>query len=576
MPKKPLGDSERSDVDAGRRKFLRTSGAALASGVALSSMPVLAGAAGDEKGDREEGSAPERVSHRSWKRPNLLLIITDQERFPQHWPEGWADANLPNRKRLADHGLTFTRAFCASAMCTPSRATLFTGLYPSEHKVDQTLRYGTGPSAVVQPTLQPPPDQGNMASMLESAGYDVQYRGKWHISKDPSGIQEVVSRKDLENYHFRGWEPPEGGADQNPSGFGGGTTNYDERYASQVIEFLTSARAHTSKPFALIVCLINPHDIMSYPGVPPIGWNSTTFSDVKPYKGSDNYGGVDLNAPPLDQIDLPKNFQPEDFKPPAQAQSTLFWGNDNVLGPLTSEDQGREYLRFFAYLHQRSDEQIGRILDALESRPALHRNTLVIRLSDHGEMGLSHGGMRQKAYSAYEETIHVPLVISNPKLFPGPVQSPALASLVDLMPTLATIADVPNRQGLNLAGSDLTPVIQDAIDHPANPGLRGQESVLFTTDEILGSLPLTEGAAPIVTEPSHIRCLREERWKIVMYFDPAPGGAASVYELYDLLTDPLEQNNRADPANVTYYNPEKLSEMIAKLQNRMAQTRTAL
>ena len=55
-------------------------------------------------------------------------------------------------------------------------------------------------------------------------------------------------------------------------------------------------------------------------------------------------------------------------------------------------------------------------------------------------MGLAHGGMREKAYNAYEETIHVPLVVSNPKLFPSPVRTEALASLIDLMPTVATLA----------------------------------------------------------------------------------------------------------------------------------------
>ena len=63
-------------------------------------------------------------------------MMTDQERFPQYWPAGWADANLPNRKRLADVGLTFTHAFCNTAMCSPSRTTLFTGLYPTQHGVE--------------------------------------------------------------------------------------------------------------------------------------------------------------------------------------------------------------------------------------------------------------------------------------------------------------------------------------------------------------------------------------------------------------------------------------------------------
>ena len=503
-----------SDADAGRRKFLKKGGAALVAGVALSSLP----AAGDTGAD--DSSGEERVTRHSWKKPNMIFIITDQERYPRHWPEGWAEKYLPNRKRLADKGLTFTRAFCASSMCTPSRATLFTGMFPPEHGVEQTLRFGTGETAVIQPTLQP--ETQNIAKMLESAGYDVQYRGKWHISKDPSGTKEVVSKRDLENYHFYGWEPPDGGTDQNPAVFGGGTTDYDSFYTRGAVEFIQNAKAHSRKPFALFICLINPHDVMAYPGVPVQdkgdgGWNSPSYSDITPYKGTANYADVDLNAPPLDQITLPNTVGPaECFKPTAQAQSTEFW--DQEIGEISTYEDQMNYVRFYAHLHIESDNRIGEIIDALESRPAIHNNTIVFRLADHGEMGLAHTGMRQKAYSAYEETIHVPLVVSNPKLFPSPVQTAALASLVDLMPTVATIADVPSLDTYKFRGRDLTPIIRDAIDHPGTPPSPVQDAVLFTTDENLGSL-CDPGDDPIVTEPSHIRCLREERWKVVMYFD---------------------------------------------------------
>lgn len=555
MPKKPV--SKPSEVDEERRKFLKSS-AAIATGVALSTFSTHASARQAVIADKSYGPETAWVTHSQWGRPNLLILITDQERYPQHWPPGWADKYLPNRRRLAKHGLTFTQTFCASAMCTPSRATLFTGLYPSEHGVDQTLRYSTGPNATCQNTLQIRTQ--NMAKMLEAAGYNVQYRGKWHVSKDPSGTGEITKPEHLDIYHFKGWEPPEGGADQNPSGFGGGNTNYDKWYASHAVEFLKKVSAYSHKPFALIVCLINPHDVMAYPGNPQgTGWNGQ-LSDVYP---GNNYGNVDLNAYPLNLIDLPPNItDPQGDKPMAQSKSTEFW-NDQ-LGEISDQ---LEYVRFYAYLHMVSDKHIGTVLDALESRPVLHNNTLVFRFSDHGEMGLSHN-MRQKAYNAYEETIHVPLVVSNPRLFPEPVQTSALASLIDLMPTLATIADIPDREKYTFRGTDLTPIILDAIYDPTAPSKPVQDSILFTTDENLGSLQVDKNENPIyVTQPYRIRCLRDEQWKIVMYFDPTNMDNKQ-YELYDLVSDPLEQYNQAQS------NPGQLAIMIEKLSIKMEETHT--
>ena len=66
-----------------------------------------------------------------------------------------------------------------------------------------------------------------------------------------------------------------------------------------------------------------------------------------------------------------------------------------------------------------------------------------MRCSDHGEMGLSHGGLRQKMFNAYEETIRVPLVFSNPLLFPRARETDALASLVDVLPTMLALAGAP-------------------------------------------------------------------------------------------------------------------------------------
>ena len=75
-------------------------------------------------------------------KPDIVIIITDQERATQYFPEGWEQENLPTLTKLKDNGFTFDKAFCNSCMCTPSRATLFTGTYPSQHQCTETLTTG--------------------------------------------------------------------------------------------------------------------------------------------------------------------------------------------------------------------------------------------------------------------------------------------------------------------------------------------------------------------------------------------------------------------------------------------------
>ena len=97
------------------------------------------------------------------------------------------------------------------------------------------------------------------------------------------------------------------------------------------------------------------------------------------------------------------------------------------LGPLRDRRAKLDYVNFYAHLHRLVDAKIGRLVAALggaDDPASLRARTVVVRCADHGEMGLSHGGLRQKTFNVYEETINVPLVISNPVLFGRPATRP--------------------------------------------------------------------------------------------------------------------------------------------------------
>jgi choline-sulfatase len=259
----------------------------------------------------------------------------------------------------------------------------------------------------------------------------------------------------------------------------------------------------------MVVSLVNPHDVLFYPT---------------------NYlaGGYD-QAWLEGEIGLPATVN-EDLstKPTVQEQFRRIF---NLSGPIPTPQMKRNYLNFYGNLIKASDSYLVKILDTLETVGLLD-NTLVIATADHGEMGTAHGGLRQKNFNFYEETIRVPMIYSNPRLFKGPETSEAIVSHVDFLPTLASLLDAPAEartawQGIDYADQVLSP----------SPG-PGQDYTVFTYDDWQSG----QASGPYPQPPNHVVSIREHRYKLARYYD-ANGKIPEQWEMYDLKTDPLERTN---------------------------------
>ncbi|MEP0266217.1 sulfatase-like hydrolase/transferase [Dokdonia sp.] len=457
------------------------------------------------------------------EQPDLILIITDQERATQNFPPDWESENLKTMTFLKENGFSFDRAFCNSCMCSPSRSTLFTGTYPAQHGVTQTLTWG-GRYSDAETTLDP--SLFNMARMLQQEGYNTQYRGKWHLNKGDT--ENDLSSSQIALTGFQGWVAPDAGEDVKPENFGGGFANHDEKYISQGIEFLKRVREEREAgqkrvPFCLVISLVNPHDVLAYPNGVDYGYSEKDWSSR------------DIHLPISVEEELLKNKKP-------MAQFQIVKAANKLLGALPDRDDKLNYINFYGYALKKIDTQIGQFIDALYATSAsgkkLADEALVIRLSDHGEMGLAHGGMRQKAFNVYEQTLRVPMVISNPILFPEnsikPIlkSSDNLASLIDIMPTIASLVNIKN-PARSLQGTNLVPIMED------NTAV--QDSIMFTFDDTKASSADVPSA---VLAANRIRCIRTKEWKYAYYFH-ALGSYPTEYELYNLKEDPDEINNLA-------------------------------
>jgi choline-sulfatase len=498
------------------------------------------------------------------ERRNFILFTTDQQQNLRWFPAGWEDANLPGLTRLKNTGVTFSRAYTNTAMCTPSRTTMFTGLYPEQHRNFDTLSEGMSQSEAehqLDPTLP------NIATVLNSAGYDVVWKGKWHLSKGVEQPDGGHQDDDISRYGMEQWNSPDAGGDAKMKNYGGGTVNNDGRYfdgttwqepvgdpadpafvfsqadgpinaefeRESVMAFLRHKINNPGgNPFCLVICLINPHDVLGCPGLSVANGGNGTYLEGGYYgredgssPWSEQTGPLTIEVPPTAHEHLLSNQ-----KPTCQANFLAF---SSGLGPVPTDDLKLKYLNFYGNLMKLNDQRLTKMLDLLDgvdgtvdaaAAQALRRNSWIIFTSDHGDMAMAHGGLRQKSFQFYEEMANVPLIWSNPVDFPEGQVCDELVSHIDFLPTISALAGL-NTRAFRFKGVDYSSLLRN----PAGKAV--QDAILFTFDDIWCGQEMAGNPNGVVTAPNRLRALIEKDFKYVYYFD-GEGAEKPQDEFYDL------------------------------------------
>ncbi len=531
-----------------RRRFIQgASAAAATAGIAQieQSQATLAAAA----------SSPSfRPRGKLSKRPNLLLILCDEYRFPVAYESSklqqFRARYLTAEESLRDQGMEFTNHYIMTSACVPSRTSIFTGQYPSLHGDSQTP--GAAKSSIEMDMFwldeNTVPTMGNY---FRAGGYDTYYKGKWHVSDadihipgtynplltfnskgepDSAAQNTYLAANRLGPYGFSGWIGPEphGSNPLNSGSSAAGAIGRDEKFATQAVDLLNqlSNQGNSRRPWLLVNSYVNPHDVTV--------WGALTLQNT-----SWNLRGQ-----------LTNSTVPYELFEPAQYDAT---SNENLAGkPRCQQDyvdlypevfqptpNTVEYRRFYYQLQRNVNQQIQRVLDALHAHPDMAANTIVIFTSDHGDLLGAHGGMHQKWHQAYEEATHVPFIVHNPTLFAGRQTLDALTSHADLLPTMLGLAGLdPSRIRHKLAkshtevhplvGRDLSGVIlgETSPSHVTGP------VYFMTQDEVSRGSNQTSPAGleyRPVTQPNTVETVMtylatgenggREKWKYSRYSD---------------------------------------------------------
>jgi arylsulfatase A-like enzyme len=389
--------------------------------------------------------------------PNILLIVSDQERHRTWLPDG---VQLPWRDRLRSEGVELTNYYTHSSPCSPSRASLFTGQYLAQHGVVDNVIWPMHKE--LDPAIP------TIGHVLRDAGYRSSYIGKWHLS-------QAVS-PDMTAYGFADWE----GNDRHFMGWAGTGVHFDPVIASNAAEWLrANAR---SNPWFLTVALVNPHDVMWFPIDQPSYHEDPAHADeiafVKQLLALSKW--KDDEVLPLfdtyyDEVcdELPPNFD-DDLLDKPETQRQWRWDQQHGMWGYIEPHDTKAWLRnldYYVKLHQLADESLGTVLGALEETGA-YDDTIVIFTSDHGDMCGSHG-LRSKGPFVYEEIMHVPCYVKAPGATPAGGRTDALATHVDLPSTICALAGVAPSPSFR--GVDMSPALTD-------PGARPRDHVLFAHD----------------------------------------------------------------------------------------------
>lgn len=355
-------------------------------------------------------------------RPNVVLIITDQQTRATIGVYGNDRTRTPAMDSLAAGGAAFEKSYCASPLCSPGRAGILTGRMPHAAGVnvnDEPVRDGVA----------------NLGEMFAAAGYETAWAGKWNLPESfPTGAGAIPGFLNLD--WQRGLYRDLG-------------ASVDSDIAAEAVRYLSEDRA---EPFFLGVSLYNPHDICF--------WVMGRDHDVLP-----------VPPPGAALPELPENFDADPDEPEMvkwiRSQDAVIEGYGWTELRWTEdwdEQHWRRYLYAYDRLVEMADAQIGRVLGALADN-GLADDTLVVLTSDHGEGTAAHRWVTKQML--YEEPVTVPLILRWPGAVPaGRFDRDHLASAIDVAPTLCDYAGVAGPK--DLPGRSLRPVIDDP-DLPGAP-----------------------------------------------------------------------------------------------------------
>lgn len=343
------------------------------------------------------------------ERPNILFIFTDQQTAEAMSGAGNGDLQTPAMDRLATEGVRFERAYCAQPLCTPSRASLFTGLMPHQ----------TGAPRNEMPIAEHlrPREMGNL---FAAAGYECAYGGKWHVPG--LTIQD--------GHGFRRISPA---VSQRPNLDGG-----DDHLVEACKAFLREPRGR-DRPFLLVASFDNPHNICEYA------------------KGRNLPQGSIPPAPPVEACPaLPANFgvpahEPEAIRFEQSAAPDIY-----PTAAYTADDW-RRYRWAYCRLVEKVDGLIGQVLGVLEET-GRKGSTLVVFSSDHGDGQGAHQWSQKCVL--YEESVRVPLIVRAPSSAHGGFvdREHLVSNGLDLLPTLCDYAGIEPPPGLE--GRSLRPLVE--------------------------------------------------------------------------------------------------------------------
>jgi len=471
-------------------------------------------------------------------KPNILFILTDQQRRDSLAAYGNDWIETPNFNALAEGSFVFDNAYVTQPVCTPSRASILTGLYPQT-----TGLIGNGISLGE--------DTATIAEMI-SEDYLCAYYGKWHLGDDvipQHGFEDwlsiedwrigsgVTSRKEhrFREADYNTWLRENGVVPPEDKSYEAWVATADLPEELTQASYLGNEASrfihehpespHGDRPFMLFTCFFEPHP---------------------PYTGPLN----DMYDPALLPVGPAFLQAPDDGSLVNRLRAEHYLsGGLNPLGVEggdfhdTSTEEGWRKLRaqYFANVTL-VDRNVGRILRALEESGQAD-NTIIVFTSEHGEMAGDHGMMEKR--TMYEEATRVPLMVRIPWLSGEPKMIDGSVSLVDLVPTLLDLVGDPIPA--HIEGKSLLPVLEG-------------KTTLYDDDVFLqwngyGDRNLGSPAINRMVTAPWRSVVTGDRWKLNL-------SAADQCELYDLNTDPYEMHNLFDePAH-----RDRIRDMTARIR----------